>query len=59
MAHSRYGEARGAQDSEGAEGAQGAGDAQGPSVLHVVNSSAEAQEVMRRWRASDDDSPQY
>ena len=59
MAHSRYGEARGAQDSEGAEGAQGAGDAQCPSVLHVVNSSAEAQEVMRRWRASDDDSPQY
>ena len=59
MAHSRYGEARGAQGSEGAEGVGGAGDAQGPSVVHVVNSSAEAQEVMRRWRASDDDSPQY
>ena len=68
MAHSRYREVRGAEGDEGdegakgaggAEGAGGAGSAEGPSVVHVVNSSAEAQEVMRRWRGSDDDSPQY
>ena len=65
MAHSRYWEVRGAEGDEGAEGAGGAGraggagGAEGPSVVHVVNSSAEAQEMMRRWRGSDDDSPQY
>ena len=62
MAHSRYWEVRGAEGDEGAEGAGGAGGAggaEGPSVMHVVNSSAEAQEMMRRWRGSDDDSPQY
>ena len=41
MAHSRYEVTRGAE-----------GD--GPSVVHVVNSSTEAQEVMKRWRGSDD-----
>ena len=62
MAHSRYREVRGDEGGEGDEGsggADGAGGAEGPSVVHVVNSSAEAQEMMRRWRGSDDDSPQY
>ena len=66
MAHSRYREVRGDEDGEGdegsggADGADGADGAEGPSVVHVVNSSAEAQEMMRRWRgSSDDDSPQY
>ena len=62
MAHSRYREVHGDEGDEGDEGsggAEGAGGAEGPSVVHVVNSSAEAQEMMRRWRGSDDDSPQY
>ena len=68
MAHSRYREVHGDEGDEGDEGSGGAGGvngadgadgAEGPSVVHVVNSSAEAQEMMRRWRGSDDDSPQY
>ena len=62
MAHSRYREVHGGEGDEGDEGsggAEGAGGAEGPSVVHVVNSSAEAQEMMRRWRGTDGDSPQY
>jgi hypothetical protein len=39
MAHSRYEAMRGGE---------------GPSVVHVVNSTAEAEEAVRRWRGKDD-----